>query len=200
MKKKHVLLMGILISTSVFASGFRNVEWGEGYKKIQQQEKSKKLEKTNKSESYGNYNWENTIYSFKDDLKSAGKFDVSYTLLKDKLIKGSYSQKIENSNLDNYEKMRKILIDKYGQIQNRYSSSYYENDGKKETKSNKETSVWYSEKMKIELSLVDNEKFEINYYTLDKKMLDFIKDIGLEKQREKEEKLLEDSDYIKKLI
>lgn len=200
MKKILTVLLSFILATSILADDFRGLDWGSGYKDIKKTEKSKKITKRNNVENYNNYQWNQEIYTLKDQLKSAGTFDVQYTLLKDKLIKGSYSQEIKKGDLKNYTKIKKILNKKYGDSQNRYKTSFYEYDGKKEVRQAKEFISWYKNDTKIELELINNEEFRINYYTQDKKLLEFIKETGLEKQRKEEKELMKDSEYIEKFL
>lgn len=200
MKKILTVLLSVILATSILADDFRGVDWGSGYKDIKKTEKSKKITKRNNVENYNNYQWNQEIYTLKDQLKSAGTFDVQYTLLKDRLIKGSYSQEIKKGDLKNYTKIKKILNKKYGDSRNRYKTSFYEYDGKKEVRQTKEFISWYKNDTKIELELINNEEFRINYYTQDKKLLEFIKETGLEKQRKEEKELMKDSEYIEKFL
>jgi hypothetical protein len=198
--KKIVMLLSLLLTTSIFAEGFGNVQWGANYATIKKSEKGKKLKQEKLVETYGDYEWNETIYSLEKDLKSAGKFKMEYVLLKDRLIKGSYSQEIKNENLDNYNKIKKILFDKYGVTQNRYQTSFYKLEDKKEIRNTKEILSWDTKDTRIELVLINKEKFEINYYTRNEKLLDFIKETGLEKKRKEEKELLKDSEYIEKFL
>ena len=200
MKNFLTVLLSLILATSILADDFRGVGWGSGYKDIKKAENSKKMTKRNNIENYNNYQWNQEIYTFKDQLKSAGTFDVEYILLKDRLIKGTYSQKIKKGDLKNYTKIRRILNKKYGDSQNRYKTSFYEYDGKKDIRQTKEILSWYRNDTKIELELTNNEEFRINYYTQDKKLLEFIRETGLEKQREEEKELMKDSDYIEKFL
>ncbi|MGB6130096.1 MAG: hypothetical protein WBG30_15245 [Psychrilyobacter sp.] len=200
MKKILTILLSLALATSILAADFRGTDWGDGYKTIQKNEKSKKITKKENTENYKNYQWNQEIYSLKTDLKSAGTFEVKYTLLKDKLIKGSYSQEIKNGDFKNYNKVMKILNKKYGDSQNRYQTSFYESNGKKEVKNNKIVLSWYENDTKIDLELVNNTEFHVNYYTQDKELLKFIKETGLEKQRKAEKELMKDSEYIEKFL
>lgn len=200
MKKLLVVLLSLVLATSILAADFRGSDWGIDYKSVQKKEKSKKMTKKNVTENYKNYEWKHEVYSFKDKLKSAGTFEVKYTFLKDKLIKGSYSQEIKNGDLKNYTKIMKILNNKYGDSQNRYQTSFYESNGKKEVKNNKIVLSWYENDTKIDLELVNNTEFYINYYVQDKELLKFVKEAGLEKQKKAEKELMKDSDYIEKFL
>lgn len=196
MKKLLIILLSLALATSILAADFRGVDWGNGYKTIRKNEKSKKITKKENIENYKNYQWNQEIYSLKANLKSAGTFEVKYTLLKDKLIKGSYSQEIKNGDLKNYTKIMKILNKKYGESQNRYQTSFYESNGKKEIKNTKEVLSWYKNNTKIDLELINKTEFHINYYAQDKELLKFIQEIGLEKQKKAEKEMMRDSDYI----
>lgn len=200
MKKSLMILFSLTLATSILAADFRGSEWGSGYKTIQKNEHSKKITKKKNVESYKNYEWNEEIYTLKDSLKSAGTFKVKYTFLKDKLIRGSYSQEIKDGDMKNYTKIMKILNNKYGESQNRYQTSFYKSDGKKEVKNTKKVLSWYKNDTKIELELINDSEFNINYYTQDRELLKFIKETGLEKQRMAEKELMKDSEYIEKLL
>lgn len=202
--KKLVILLSLLIAITSFSEGFRGVEWGSGLKTIKKTEKGKKLNLESRNEEYKSrekkYEWKKDFYSFKDRLKSAGEFDVSYILLKGKLIEGKYSQKINKKNLKNYKKVKRLLKEKYGDPSSFYETSSFNSYNGKIKRERKVVVGWFSDDTKIELANINDEIFEINYYTLDKDLLDFIKESGLEKERAREKEILKDKDEIMKLL
>jgi hypothetical protein len=176
--KKFIILLSLIFSTSIFAEGFIDVPWGAGYKEIKKAEKGHKLKKKEVVEKFGDYVWNETIYTTEKDLKSAGTFKVEYILLKDKLIKGRFSQKIKNGNLDNYNKIKSILFSKYGNNNGQFITSYYKTEGDKEYIQKKEVLSWDTEDTRIELVLINQDEFMINYYTLDDILIKFIEKTG----------------------
>ncbi|WP_319201059.1 hypothetical protein [uncultured Ilyobacter sp.] len=198
--KKIVLIASMLLSVSLFGEGFRNVKWGANLAEIKKSEVSKKFIKSSEEQTQGKYYWNLDLYAFEDSLKSAGKFDVKYVLLENKLIQGSYSQKIKKGNLENYNNMKKNLEDKYGYPQGVYKSSSFLFENGEKNSSAEEILTWYIKDTKIDFILVKDKEFKIVYYTRDKDLVDFIWDKGLEKEREKEKKLMKDSEFIKSKI
>ena len=198
--KKLVLIASMLLSVSLFGEGFRNVKWGANLAEIKKSEISKKFIKSSEEQTQGKYYWNLDLYTFEDSLKSAGKFDVKYVLLENKLIQGSYSQKIKKGNLENYNKMKKNLEDKYGYPQGVYKSSSFLFENGEKNLSAEEILTWYIKDTKIDFILVKEKEFKIVYYTRDKDLVDFIWDKGFEKEREKEKKLMKDSEFIKSKI
>lgn len=198
--KKIVSIAALIISISAFGEGFREVKWGSDLDSIKSAEGRRKFDKSEKVQTQGKYVWNLDIYSFEDSLKSAGKFDVQYVLLEDRLIQGSYSQKIKEENIENYSKMKKILEDKYGYPQGIYkSSSFLFENGKEDSKAS-EILTWYIQGTRIDLILNKGQNFKINYYVRDKELVDFILDKGLEKEKEREKEIMKDSEFIKTRI
>lgn len=198
--KKMTLLLGVILAVNAFGSGFRDSQWGSDLASIKKAENNKRMKKTEDVQEYGKYHWDREIYSFEDSLKSAGKFDVEYVMLKDKLIEGRYIQKIKDGNLEGYKKMERILVEKYGGPQGSYiRNSAVVKDGKEEV-AGERTLVWNTEGTRIELRLLNNKSYEISYIPTSKEILDFVKDAGLEKEKAKEKELMKDSDYIKNFI
>ncbi len=198
--KKVLALAALLLSMPTFAQNFRGLEWGQSIAEIREIEKNKNLDKTTETHTQGKYSWELDVFTFEDSFKSAGKFDVQYVLLDNKLIQGNYSKKIKKGELRNYKKMRKILEDKYGYPQGVYRSSSFFFDNGTEKSSAEEKLTWNLKDTQIDLVLNKNEMFEINYYTRKKELLNFIRDKGLEKEREQVKRMMKDSEFIKSKI
>ncbi len=198
--KKITLALALVLTVNAFGEGFRNVEWGADLATIKKTEKNKKMEVSKDTQDYGKYHWERQLYSFEDSMKSAGKFDVEYVMLKDKLIKGSYTQKIKDGDLSNYTKMQKILVDKYGAPQGSAErSSLVSKDGKEKMESER-ILTWFGEKTRIDMKLTNNEKYQISYLPTDEKIIKFVEESGLERERAKEKELMKDSEYIKNFL
>lgn len=198
--KKITLALALVLAVNAFGEGFRNVEWGSDLATVKKSEKNKKMEVSKDVQDYGKYHWERQLYSFEDSMKSAGKFNVEYVMLKDKLIKGSYTQKIKDGDLTNYTKMQKILVDKYGAPQGSAErSSLVSKDGK-EVRETEIILTWFGEKTRIDMKLINNEKYQISYLPTDEKIIKFVEESGLEKERAKEKELMKDSEYIKNFI
>lgn len=198
--KKITLALTLVLAVNAFGEGFRNVEWGSDLAAIKKNEKNKKMEVSKDVQDYGKYHWERQLYSFEDTLKSAGKFNVEYVMLKDKLIRGSYTQKIEDGDLTNYTKMQKILVDKYGAPQGSAErSSLVSKDGK-EARKTEVILTWFGEKTRIDMKLINNEEYQISYLPTDEEIIKFVEESGLERERAREKELMKDSEYIKNLI
>ncbi len=198
--KKITLALALVLTVNAFGEGFRNVEWGSDLAAIKKSEKNKKMEVSKDVQKYGKYHWERHLYSFEDTLKSAGKFDVEYVMLKDKLIKGSYAQKIKDGDLTNYTKMQKILVDKYGAPQGSAErSSLVSKDGK-EVRETEVILTWFGEKTRIDMKLINNEEYQISYLPTDEEIIKFVEESGLERERAREKELMKDSEYIKNFI
>jgi len=194
--KKITLALTLVLAVNAFGEGFRNVEWGADLATIKKTEKNKKMEVSKDTQDYGKYHWEKQLYSFEDSMKSAGKFDVEYVMLKDKLIKGSYTQ----GDLSNYTKMQKILIDKYGTPQGSTErSSLVSKEGKEKMESER-ILTWFGEKTRIDMKLINDEEYQISYLPTDEKILKFVEESGLERERAKEKEFMKDSDYIKNFL
>ncbi|WP_319371564.1 hypothetical protein [uncultured Ilyobacter sp.] len=198
--KKFVLIAALFTSVSLFGEGFRLVEWGANLAEIKKAENNRKFIKSEEVQTQGKYIWNLDIYTFEDSLKSAGEFNVQYVLLEDKLIQGNYSQKIKNGDLENYNKMKKILEDKYGYPQGVYKSSSFLFENGRENSAEKKILTWYIKDTRIDLILKRDIEFQINYYTRDRELVDFILDKALEKEKEREKKLMKDSEFIKSKI
>ncbi|WP_320047720.1 Hsp20/alpha crystallin family protein [uncultured Ilyobacter sp.] len=69
--------------------------------------------------------------------------------MENKLIQGSYSQKIKKGNLDNYNKMKEILEDKYGYSQGVYKSSSFLFENGKANSSAEKILTWYIKDTKV---------------------------------------------------
>ncbi|GLI55251.1 hypothetical protein PM10SUCC1_07660 [Propionigenium maris DSM 9537] len=198
--KKITLALALVLAVNAFGEGFRNVEWGSDLATVKKSEKNKKMEVSKDVQDYGKYHWERQLYSFEDSMKSAGKFNVEYVMLKDKLIKGSYTQKIKDGDLTNYTKMQKILVDKYGAPQGSAErSSLVSKDGK-EVRETEVILTWFGEKTRIDMKLINNERYQISYLPTDEKIIKFVEESGLERERAKEKELMKDSEYIKNFI
>ncbi len=198
--KKITLALALVLTVNTFGEGFRNVEWGSDLATIKKTEKNKKMEVSKDVQEYGKYHWERQLYSFEDTLKSAGKFDVEYVMLKDKLIKGSYAQKIKDGDLTNYTKMQKILVDKYGAPQGSAErSSLVSKDGK-EVRETEVILTWFGEKTRIDMKLINNVEYQISYLPTDEEIIKFVEESGLERERAREKELMKDSEYIKNFI
>ncbi len=192
MKKLIVIFLGLLFCTASFAGNFRKAEWGFSSEQVKNLEKGVTFKKNTSVEtktiSGKKYEWEKETYSFKEKVKFMGDFNVTYTFLKDKLISGKYSQEINGGNLDNFNRMKEILNEKYGNYSYvKENSSYLFVDGKKEIQYTK-TYSWDLPDTVVKLVLVDDKEFEVDYFTKKKELLDFIRDTGLEKQKIKYEK------------
>ncbi len=202
--KKWTALMSLLIATSSFAGGFRGVDWGSDLKTINKAEKGKSLNLESRHEEYKSgdrkYEWEKEFYSFKDRLRSAGDFEITYILLKGRLIEGKYYQKIDKGNLKNYKKVKRILEEKYGEASGLYETSSFRSYNGDIRRERKKVIRWFVDDTKIELVNINDEMFEINYYTLNRELLDFIKESGLEKERDREKEILKDKDEIMELL
>ena len=193
MKKFIVLMLSIVLCSFAFASNFRDSSWGDSIQEVKGLEKGVKFkqDKTTEKKVYFDkkYEWEKTLYSFTEKVKFLGDFDITYVFLKDKLISGKYSQKIEDKNLDKFNRMKELLNDKYGSYtQVSESSSYKLINGKKEASYRKIYS-WHPEDTRVNLVLIDDDKFEVEYLCRNQEMLDFIENVGLEKQKQAKEKI-----------
>ncbi len=203
MEKIIAVVFGILFCTTLFAENFRKSEWGDSLEQVKKLEKGitfkKDVSVEKKTVSGNKYEWEKELYSFKENIKFMGDFDVTYIFLKNRLISGKYSQDIENKNLNNFNRMKEVLNEKYGNYNYiKENSSYILVDGNRESQYTK-TYVWNLADTLINLVLIDNKKFEVTYFTKDRDLLDFIKNTGLEKQKiEGEKRKKENRDIIEK--
>ena len=198
--KRIILFLVFAGYISAFGGGFRSVEWGADIETIKKSEGGMGLEKTKKSQRKGRCTWEFDLYTFEDSLRSAGKFQVQYILLKDRLIQGSYSQELKGGNLDNYNKIRVLLEEKYGYPQEVYETrSFTFSDVRRDTVF-KEIFTWHTTDTQIDLVLLKGQEFQINYYTRDRDLVDFILDTGLEEERKRKENLIKDNEFIKNKI
>ena len=191
-EKVITVVLGILFCTTLFAGNFRNAEWGDSLEQVKKLEKGAKFKKDvsveKKTVSGNKYEWEKELYTFKENIKFMGDFDVTYIFLKNKLISGKYSQGIENKNLNNFNRMKEVLNEKYGNYDYVRENSSYALVGEKRESQYTKTYVWNLPDTIVNLVLIDSKKFEVAYFTKDRELLDFIKNTGLEKQKIEGEK------------
>ena len=192
MKKITVLMLCIVFCSLALGANFRSSEWGDSLQQVKKLEKGVTFKQTKTTEKKVHldkkYEWEKEFYSFKENVKFLGNFDISYVFLKDKLISGKYSQKIKNKNLDKFNRMKELLNEKYGSYSHVSESSSYKLINDKKEISYRKVYSWYPKDTRVNLILIDDEKFEVEYLCRNREILDFIEKVGLEKQKKAEEK------------
>ncbi len=202
MRKICSLILAMLFCSLSFASNFRSASWGDSIEKIKRQEKGKSfIEKTvvDKKIINGNsYEWENKLYSFKEDIAQLGEFDVSYTLLKNRLISGEYSQNIKDRDDKNFNRLKEILTQKYGAAtySNR-NTSYIKRKGRAQLNYER-SSTWVLDDTVIMLNILDNRKLQLKYHANSKEMLQFIEKNGLNNPSKKKKKWKKQNKHLMK--
>ena len=180
---KYLLLL--IISINIFSIDFRENSWGVSSKEVLDKENIKLvLYKENmKSKNYktfkGDYQYTYKVeeYSFLDTLESLGEFNVTYSFLKDRLIKGVYSKEftpqtsskflkktnfVDNSLeiASNFQRAKQYLIWKYGENYKTYG--VYDNF------------EWNNGRSKIILNYFPEKGYSIEYYADTEAMKEFI--------------------------
>lgn len=197
-------LIIFLISINIFANDFRGNPWGSSSKEVLEKEKLKTilLKESVKSKKFSTfkgdfqYSYNVDDYSFTDTLEDLGEFDITYSFLKDKFFKATYTKEFKEiktakitkksketnsiipteQNDKSFEKMKQYLIWKYGKDYKTYG--FYDNF------------EWNNGRSKIILNLYIGRNFTVEYYAdteLMKEFIDnaengkeFIKDLGTE--------------------
>lgn len=164
------LLLIFILSINLFAEDFRNSDWGMEFNEVVKKEKVVEIayKEITKSKIYNNYGGEFVYkyivdeYSFLDDLGSLGRFQVTYSFLKKRLYKGTYTKSIAIGDTS-FERMKQFLIWKYG---NNYKT-YGLND----------SFVWETGRSKILLNLFKDKSFSVEYSATIQEMKDFVDNI-----------------------
>jgi hypothetical protein len=192
MRKICSLILAMLFCSLSFASNFRSASWGDSIEKIKRQEKGKAfIERTvvdKKIIKDNSYEWETNLYSFKENIAQLGEFDVSYTLLKNRLISGEYSQDIKGGDDKTFNRLKEILTQKYGAATySNKNTSYIKSKGRAQINYER-SSTWVLDDTIILLNSLDNRKLQLEYRANSKEMLQFIEKNGLNNSNKKKKK------------
>ena len=192
MRKICSLILAMLFCSLSFASNFRSASWGDSIEKIKRLEKGKAfIERTavDKKIIKGNsYEWETNLYSFKENIAQLGEFYVSYTLLKNRLISGEYSQDIKGGDDKTFNRLKEILTQKYGAATySNKNTSYIKSKGRAQINYER-SSTWVLDDTIILLNTLDNRKIQLEYRANSKEMLEFIEKNGLNNSNKKKKK------------
>jgi hypothetical protein len=166
--KKFILYFLTVIS--IFAGDFRDVDWGMSRREVFVKEKIDKMEYSehNINKTFTTYMGEMTYnyvvdeYVFYDEIASLGEFKITYTFLKDKLIKSKYEQSVGKDYVS-FNRIRKYLVWKYGTDYEVFGYS--------------DNFIWKNERSRIILDLIPNSYYTVEYYANTKEINEFIANI-----------------------
>lgn len=177
------ILFMLFLAINIFANDFRLNNWGDPSEEVLKKEKlpSISYKENFKSKSFNTFK-ENYIYSysvdeysFLDTLESLGEFRVTYSFLKNKLYKGTYTKEFKEND-KSFERMKQYLIWKYGENYKTYGLD--------------DRFEWNNGNTKIILNLFLGRNYTVEYYADSeymKKLIndsengrEFIKEIGTE--------------------
>ncbi|MBN2838102.1 MAG: hypothetical protein JXM74_05045 [Fusobacteriaceae bacterium] len=161
------ILVMLFLAINLFAYDFRYGNWGDSSETIFKKEKLSSISyKENlKNKSFqtfkGNYVYNYSVdeYSFLDNLESLGEFRVTYSFLKDKFYKGSYSRDLKEND-KSFERMKQYLIWKYGDNYQTYGLD--------------DSFEWNNGDTKIVLNLFLGRNYTVEYFANSKYMKELI--------------------------
>ena len=161
------LIIFIILSINILALDFRNNNWGDS---VNDMLKIENLREINYKENFNTktfnthiknffYNYNIDEYSFPDSIGTLGTFKVTFSFLKNKLYKGTYTKEIkENDNT--FEIIKQYLIWKYGENYKTYGID--------------DCFEWTTDNTKIVLNLFLGRNYTIEYYANSDEMKNFI--------------------------
>ena len=164
------LILYFLTAVSIFSGDFRDVDWGMSRNEVFMKEEVGKMEYSehNINKTFTTfmgemtYNYAVDEYIFYDNIASLGEFKITYTFLKNKLIKSRYEQAV-GKDYASFNRIRKYLVWKYG--------TDYEVFGYADN------FIWKNDRSRIILDLIPNNYYTVEYYANTKEINDFISNI-----------------------
>lgn len=177
------ILIMFLVAINLFANDFRLNNWGDLSEEVLKKENlpSISYKENLKSKSFNTfkgdyvYNYSIDEYNFLDNLESLGEFRVTYSFLKNRLYKGTYTKELKEND-KSFERMKQYLIWKYGENYKTYGLD--------------DSFEWNTGNTKIILNLFLGRSYIVEYYADSeymKKLIsdsengrEFIKELGTE--------------------
>lgn len=167
--KKCLYILFVFISMNIYGNNFRMSKWGMSVKDVIEKENSAyKIEKIKKSKIFlthkgeYRYRYEYDKYIFEDVLNHLDKFQISYYFLNNRLIKSEYKQ-VLTEKVNNFKKMKKYLIIKYGNHYREFS--------------NGNIFEWVTKDSVITLNLIPEKYFIVEYRTKNRDLLEYINSV-----------------------